>query len=91
MKLLTQEEGSRLEPGDVVNVYWFSPRKPKDGPEPPSREWDGRLEWLSEVWNGEVVASEPRQTANDGVAVVLQRGSNIYCVHRMELVERKIS
>ena len=84
MKLLTQEEGAQLKPGDVVNVYWFTPRKPKTEPTPESREWDGRTEWVENVWREQVVDSEPRMTPSDGWVVKLKRGCLVFCVSRME-------
>ena len=83
MKLLTQEEGALLKPGDVVNVYWFSPRKPK-GEEPPSREWDGRQEWVDTVWRNEVIEEGPWETTQDGLGVKLRGRPLTFCVNRME-------
>lgn len=87
MKLLTQEEGAKLRAGDVVNVYWFSPRKPK-GEEPPSRQWDGRQEWVSSVDKNQVVKTDARLTANDGWAVTLEgTGPWLRTVAHMEKVD----
>lgn len=86
MNLLTQEQGAQLRPGDLVHVCWFSPRKPK-GDEPPSRQWDGRQEWLESVWRDQVVATAPVQTVSDGLAVTLEGRGQLYCVSRMEKVE----
>ncbi len=85
MKLLTQEEGARLRPGDKVNVVWFSPRKPK-GEEPFSREWDGRQEWVETVWRNEVVDTLPWESTQDGLVVKLGGRMGVYCVNRMETV-----
>ena len=69
MKLLTQEQGSQLKKGDLVNVVWFSPRKSKDNPEAPSREYGGRAEYMESVWRDCVVMGAPHLTASDGYMV----------------------
>ena len=84
MKLLTQEEGAQLKPGDVVDVYWFTPRKTK-GEERPSRWYGEREEWIESVDRGRVVSKAAWESTNDGFVVALE-GSPlaIYCVNRME-------
>ena len=84
MNLLTQEEGAALKVGDVVDVAWFTPRKPKGEVEPFSRQWDGRQEWLESVWPNKVVDSEPYLTASDGYAVKLKGNTGFFCVSRMQ-------
>lgn len=84
MKLLTQEQGAALKAGDSVNVYWFSPRRGKAEPEPPSREWGGRQEWVDEVWANETVDSEPYDSACDGLLVKLKGRTGFFRVDKME-------
>ncbi len=85
MNLLTQEQGAQLKVGDVVNVYWFTPRKPK-GEEPPSRDWDGRMEWVETVWRNEVVDKDAWLATHDGWAVSLKGRATMFNTHRMEKI-----
>ena len=86
-ELLDQETGKQLKPGDVVDVWWFTPRKPKgQTSEPPSRIFEGRQEWLETVWNKQVVLSAPWESTNDGLVTDLLGRHGIYCVNRMVLI-----
>lgn len=86
MKLLTQEEGAQLRVGDVVNVYFFTPRKPKGEVEPPSRFHDGRQEWVSEVWRNKKVTKDAWETTQDGYAVALEGSAVPWLTNHMEKV-----
>lgn len=86
MKLLTQEEAKeKLKPGSVVRVYWFTPRAPK-GERVPSRQFDGRQEWVSEVNENRIVDCYPYESTSDGLVVQLRGYMGIYRVDRLELI-----
>lgn len=89
MKLLTEEQALALKPGDKVNVYWFTPRKPKENPGE-SLQWDGREVWVDSVWRNEVVGDYvPRKHCSEdcGVVVTLERHTLLWNARKMELVE----
>lgn len=85
MNLLTQEEGANLKIGNKVKLFWFSPRKPK-GEEVPNRFFDGRIEYLDEIWEDKIIDSLPRESASDGLIVKLKGGDVMFCVNRMQLM-----
>lgn len=85
MKLLSQKEGAQLKTGDSVNVYWFSPRRSKNSDSVPSRQWEGRQEWVDVVWQGETVKTAPQMTPSDGWAVTLEGKFQLYLTSHMEL------
>ncbi len=83
MKLLTQEEGKLLRPGDFVKVYWYGPRKQKDKPDAATREYGGRTEYLESTWDNCEVISQPYETASDGYGVNL-KDRGFFLVNHME-------
>ena len=88
MKLLTEEQALALKPGDRVNVYFFTPRRPSANPGEPL-QWDGREVWFESVWFGEEVASQPHKHCSEdcGVVVKLTGRTPIWNARKMELVE----
>lgn len=83
MNLLTQDEAALLKIGDFVKVYFFQPRKPKVAGIP-SRQWEGREEWLESVWEREEVESTPVVTPSYGYTVRLKGRPSIWCTQHME-------
>ncbi len=83
MNLLTQEQAKSLKPGDVVLVYWFTPRKPKERPDSPTREFGGRTEYMEYVFE-HTVDSYPWESTSDGLVLKLKGQHGVYCVNRME-------
>ena len=89
MKLLTQEEALNLRPGDKVNVFFFTPRRPKENPGE-SLQWDGREVWVECIWcNEEVDDYPPRKHCSEdcGVSVKLKNRMPLWNARKMELVE----
>jgi hypothetical protein len=66
---MTQEDAALLKDGDLVDVWWFSPRKDKHNPDAKTREYGGRTEYLELVWRNVPVKGEPYMTASDGYLV----------------------